>query len=123
MATEQTHDIDWADATIESGTLSVGLTGSASKPWRESFGAVLALLGRNHSQWGEVSLRKNVIEVTDVQQDAAADLRHFLESIVQQVNSDLQPDDGEEEAEQAEADPEKAADQKLTAAFREFAED
>jgi hypothetical protein len=123
MADQQTHEIDWAGATIASGTLSVGLTGSTSKQWRESFDAVLALLGRNHSQWGEIALRKSKIEVADVQQDAAADLRHFLESIVQQVNSDLKPDDDEDQAEQLATDPEKAADQKLTSAFREFAED
>lgn len=92
MAEEPIHEIDWGSATIKDATLSVELTGSAPKQWRESFDAVLA-----------------------------PDLRHFLESIVQQVNSDLEPE--EDEAEQVPDDPRKAADQELAATFREFAEE
>lgn len=119
--TQPTHEIDWGSATIEDATLSVKLTGDAPKEWRESFDPVLALLGRNHSQWGEIALRKSEIKVTEVQQDAAPDLRHFLESIVQQVNSDLEPE--EDEPAQTHDDPRPAADQALATTFREFAEE
>ena len=118
---QPSHEIDWGSATIEDATLSVKLTGDVSKEWRESFDAVLALLGRNHSQWGEITLRKSEVEVTEVQQDAAPDLRHFLESIVQQVNSDLEPE--QDEPDQTPDDPRQTADQELAATFREFAEE
>ncbi len=120
-ASQPTHEIDWGSATIEDATLSVRLTGEASKQWRESFDAVLALLGRNHSQWGEITLRKNEVKVREVQQDAPPDLRHFLESIVQQVNSDLEPE--EDEPGQTHDDPRQTADRELAATFREFAEE
>lgn len=50
------------------------------------------MLGRLDHQgqgWGEVELHKQRIDVAAVSEGAESDLRHFLESIVLQVNADL----------------------------------
>ena len=76
---------------MHGGVLKVPLSGSASKPWSEHFGAVLRLLDRSKQTWDGVSLTKKAVEVRGLQPGAEADVRHFLESIVMQVNSELAP--------------------------------
>lgn len=125
MATPEQRSIDWGSADIEEATLTVDLTGASSKAWKQRFESVLALLETPHSRWGEVHLNKSGIQVTEVQQGTEAELRHHLESIVLQVNSELpQPEAAERDAEQeTHVDEDAQADRQMTAAFRAFADD
>jgi hypothetical protein len=122
MATIQPRQIQWASAKVEDATLTVELTGSAANAWKARFESVLALLDTPHSGWGEVRAAKQAIKVADLQQGSEPELRHFLESIVLQANSDTAtgavPDesDGDEDGE---PDP----DEQMTRAFRAFADD
>ena len=85
---------------------------------------VLALLEAQHSRWGTVRATKAGIEVDQVQRGTETELRHFLESVVLQVNSELpQPEQGAPDAEQEQADRAAQADRQMTAAFRAFADD
>jgi hypothetical protein len=125
MGAPEQRDIDWASAGIEDATLSVDLTGASSKAWKQRFESVLALLQTAHSRWGEVRLNKSAIQVAQVQQGAETELRHFLESIVLQVNSELpQPEQAEQAAdEETHVDEQGQADRQMSAAFRAFADD
>jgi hypothetical protein len=125
MATIQPRQIQWGSALIEDATLTVELTGSASKAWRSSFQTVLALLETPHSSWGEVRLTKSGIKVGDLQQGGESELRHFLESIVLQANADVAPDTSQQGDGAGESHDEQAPDpdQQMTATFRGFAGD
>ena len=89
MSPHEQRKIDWSSAEIEGATLRVALTGTSSKAWKQRFESVLALLETTHGRWGETRLTKKGIEVADVQPGAETELRHFLESVVLQVNSEL----------------------------------
>ena len=122
MSSLEQRNIDWGSAEIEDATLTVELTGSSSKAWKQRFQSVHALLDTPHSHWGEVHLGKTSIQVADVQQGAEAELRHFLESIVLQVNSELpEPERPEHEGEHASGLVQ--ADRQMAASFRAFAGD
>jgi hypothetical protein len=125
MAAPEQRTIDWGSAEIEDAALTVALTGSSSKEWRQRFEGVLALLATPHSRWGAVRLDKGGLQVAEVQQGAETELRHFLESIVLQVNSELpeQEQAGQDGEEEMNADQEAQADRQMTAAFRAFADD
>jgi hypothetical protein len=125
MTTTKQRNIDWGSAEIEAATLTVELTGPSSKAWRQRFESVLALLETSHSSWGAVHLGKSRIRVAEVRQGAEHELRHFLESIVLQVDSELsQTEKPEEDAEkETEVDQEAQADRQMTAAFRAFADE
>jgi hypothetical protein len=127
MASAEPRKIDWANAEIEEGALTVELTGANSKAWRRRFESVLTLLETSHSQWGEVRINRNAIRVAEVGQGSETELRHFLESVVLQVNSELpQPKESTQgdEADVVETKADEAAhvDRQMTAAFRAFAE-
>lgn len=120
MPNTEPRQIDWASAEVREGTLSVELTGSASKGWSKQFDGVLRLLEQTGGGWEEISLRKKGIEVSAVRAGSEEELRHFLESLVLQVNSDLggeldQPPPG------LRRDRDESADEELTATFRSFA--
>jgi hypothetical protein len=119
MATVESRQIEWSSAQIEDATLAVELTGSASKAWKARFESVLALLGTPHSGWGEVHLVKNAIKVADLQEGGESELRHFLESVVLQANSDVAPDTPQHEDSDGIDEPD--LDERMTATFRAFA--
>ncbi len=122
MATGEPRQIEWGSARIEDATLTVELTGSASKAWKARFESVPALLDTPHSSWGEVHLTKKGIKVGDLQQGGESELRHFLESVVLQANSDTAldtPEHDDDSDEDHEPDPEE----QMTATFRAFAAD
>lgn len=79
---------------------------------------MLALLGTPHSGWGKLSLTKKAIKVSEVQQGSEADLRHFLESAVLQVNADIAPDAPKQHNEDHD---EPDLDEQMTQTFRGFA--
>ena len=126
MAPTEPRQIAWSSARVEDETLTVELTGSVSKAWRARFDRVLALLDTPHSSWGQVRVSKNAINVAEVQQGDEERLRHFLESIVLEANSGLEPDiaesdgDGSDEPDARERDHEPDPDQQMTAAFKAF---
>lgn len=125
MAAPEQRNIAWGSAEIEDATLTVGLTGPSSKAWKLRFESVLALLNTTHSRWGEVHLKRKAIQVADVQPGTETELRHFLESIVLQVNSELPQSEGPEQDAEGEPRVDEAAqaDRQMTTAFRAFADD
>jgi hypothetical protein len=124
MAAPEQRDIDWGSANVEGATLTVELTGASSKAWKQRFESVLALLQTPHSRWGEVGLDKRAIQVTEVQRGTETELRHFLESIVLQVNAELpQSEEAQQDAQETPVDEEAQSDRWMTVAFRAFADD
>ncbi len=122
MADPEPRHIDWASAQIEDRTLTVELTGKGSKAWKARFENVLALLDTPHTAWGEVRLNKSAVKVAGVQQGAEPELRHFLESVVLQANSDTQPEVPEDDAKTDDAGGESGVDEQMTATFKTFAQ-
>jgi hypothetical protein len=125
MTAPEQRSIDWASAEVQAATLTVELTGARAKAWKQRFESVLALLETAHSRWGEVRLDKQGIQVAEVQPGTETELRHFLESVVLQVNSELPQSKETEQGSEArtDLDEEARADRQMTAAFRAFAED
>jgi hypothetical protein len=119
---EKPREIDWAGAEVKHGSVVLPLSGEPSKAWSDRFGGVLALLAQNTGAWGEVRLTKKAIAVADLAPGAEDDLRHFLESIVVQVNSELavKPDQVGANASQT-ADPRAAGDEQMAERLRSFA--
>jgi hypothetical protein len=125
MTAPEQRSIDWASAEVQAATLTVELTGARAKAWKQRFERVLALLETAHSRWGEVRVDKQGIQVAEVQPGTETELRHFLESVVLQVNSELPQSEETQQGSEAEPDldEEARADRQMTAAFRAFAED
>jgi hypothetical protein len=123
MTEQVALEIDWANAEVHDGALTAPLSGSASKAWREHFNGVLRLLEHSNGVWGEVKLTKKAIEVGDLRAGSEADLRHFLESIVVQVNAELAPAEQPSSDAQEPVDPEQRADREMTETVRSFADD
>ncbi len=122
MADPEPRQIDWASAQIEDGTLTVELTGKGSKAWKARFENVLVLLDKPRATWGEVRLNKSAVKVAGVQQGAEPELCHFLESVVLQANSDIQPETPEDDAETDDAGEAPDVDEQMTAKFKAFAQ-
>lgn len=121
MSDPEPRQIDWASSQIEDGTLTVELTGKGSKVWKARFENVLALLDTPHTTWGSVRLNKRAVEVAGVQQGTEPELRHFLESVVLQANSDTQPVAPEDDVE-TDGEVETDLDEQMTATFKAFAQ-
>jgi hypothetical protein len=121
MAEQRTREIDWAGAEVRGGALTVPLSGSTSKAWSQDFEGVLRLLDQGHGGWGKVSLAKKAIEVADLQPGSESQLRHFLESVVVQVNTELAPAEEQSEEDPTPTDSQQA-DREMTEALRAFAQ-
>jgi hypothetical protein len=123
MAGEQLS-IDWASAEVEDSTLTVGLDGDAPADLRKRFAAIASLIDLKSGAWGAIKVRKRSITVRDVQDGAEDDLRHVLESVVLQLNSDLgQGPDGSadgEDGESSDEPPGASADRRMGERFRAF---
>lgn len=124
MPSIEPHEIEWASARFEGGTLTVELSGKSSKEWKSRFATVISLLDPRHSDWGEVKLSKGRIRVAGVRQGTESELRHFLESVVFQANSDVAAEATSETSDpDADGDPASALDEQMTATFRSFGSD
>ena len=125
MAAPELRQIEWGSAQFEDGTLTVELSGKSSKEWNARFTTVLSLLDPRRSDWGEVRQMKNRIRVADVREGTESELRHFLESIVLQANSDVGPEEETSQApdDDARNEPESTRDEQMTATFRSFESD
>src|SRR2546423_1492609 len=100
MSASEQRNIDWGSAEVEHATLTVELSGAPSKAWTQRFENVLALLDTPHNRWAQVHLNRKAIQVAGVQPGTETELRHFLESIVLQVNSELpESEEPEQDAE------------------------
>jgi hypothetical protein len=124
--TDRRRTIDWVSAEVHDGDVTVELSGKSSKAWRERFDTVLRLLGASGGGWGEVKLTKGAIRVRSLQPQAEGDLRHFLESLVVQVNAELPSEEGDgrdDDGAGAESiDRGAVLDAEMTATLRSFAE-
>jgi hypothetical protein len=109
--------IEWGAASVDGGRLTVPLEGEASKEWVKRVERVLDRLHSGGRDWGEIKVGKKKLTVADVGTGSESDLRHLLESAVQQANADLAPEDEQED----EAGERSEADQQMTDAFRAFA--
>jgi len=78
----------------------------------------------DQGDWGEVSVGKGTVRVTEVSAGQEDRLRHFLESVVEQANAghDLPGDDDGAESEAGPAAP-AGPDADMTERFRSFASD
>ena len=118
MTANEAQQIEWSTAEVKDGTLSVRLTGAPTKAWRKDFARVLTLLGDDgQAGWGAIALAKRRLEVANVEEGSEADVRHFLESAVLQVNSHLGAEAAAEPPATENAD---TSDRRMTAAFRRF---
>ncbi len=80
-----------------------------------------ARAARHTPQQGEVRLTKNAIKVADLRRGSESELRHLLESIVLQANSDTAPD--AQHNDDSDEDHEPDLDEQMAATFRAFAAD
>jgi hypothetical protein len=115
--------LQWSAAEVRNGTLTVAIDGDRPKGWKATFEQTVRLLGGG--DWGEVSVKKGEVRVTDVGEGSEDELRHFLEGAVQQANAaHVEPeddaDDQAEESEDEQAGEGDDADARMTSRFREF---
>jgi hypothetical protein len=108
--------LDWKEAAVDGGRLTVPFAGAPDSDWSERFERVLERLDRGGG-WGEIAVGKKKVKVTAVRQGSESDLRHLLESAALQANADLGA-----EASEDEPDERSPEDQELTDAFRAFAD-
>jgi hypothetical protein len=113
------REIDWQGADVKDGTVELPLTGQASDAWSEGFKGVLALLEQRDGGWGQISLTKKAIKVAQLRPGSEDDLRHFLQSIVVQVNTQLAPEPDAQANERD--DPQAARDDQMAEKLRSFA--
>jgi hypothetical protein len=109
--------IDWASAEVRGGDLTVALAGEANAKWAERVQAVVERLERPGSAWGATKVTKAKVTVEAVGAGAEEDLRHLLDSAVQQANADFAPEEKDEDGDEA-----SEADAAMTEAFRSFAD-
>jgi hypothetical protein len=112
--------IDWASATVKNGDLTVALAGEPSGEWAQRVQAVLDRLDRSGSDWGATKVTKTGVQVKAVAAGAEDDLRHLLDSAVQQANADFAPAD--EGGGSGDGDELSEADSAMTDAFRSFSD-
>jgi hypothetical protein len=110
--------IDWASAEVKGGDLTVALAGEPNSEWAKRVEAILDRLERPRSGWGATKVGKAHVKVEAVTAGAEEDLRHLLDSAVQQANADFAP--AEEPGQDATGSEEDAA---MTEAFRSFGDD
>ncbi|MGI8800903.1 MAG: hypothetical protein ACR2KV_01855 [Solirubrobacteraceae bacterium] len=115
---DEPREIDWSTAAVKNGKLTVELTGEQSRGWSEHMEGVVTRLGSK--RWPAIKVGRRRIRVSGVDEDSVDEVRHLLESAVQQTNVDLveAKETGEDGGR---GDEPTGADQALTDAFRSFA--
>jgi hypothetical protein len=109
-------EVDWASASVSDGDLTVELAGDATSDWTDRLEGVVDRLQRSGSGWGAIKVSRKKLRVASVAPGSEADLRHFLDSVVLQVNADFAPDEGD-------GGGGSDADNEMSAVFRSFADD
>lgn len=115
--------LQWSAAEVQNATLSVPIDGDRPKGWKATFEHTVRLLGSG--AWGEVSLKRGRVKVTDVTEGSEDELRHFLEGVVQQANATHvdSAEDGDEDTDgggDASGESGDDADGRMTSRFRDF---
>jgi len=116
--------LDWSAAEVKNAKLTVPLEGDIPKDWKKSFEATVLLLG--HGDWGEIQLKRERVQVSDVEPGSEEKLRHHLESVVTQANADHEPEESRQEAPDADeseseaSDDDDGPDAEMTRRFRSF---
>jgi hypothetical protein len=89
--------LSWPAAEVEDAKLTVPLDGEARKGWRQTFERTVALLG--HGEWGEITVKKDRVLVSDVSPGSEEKLKHHLEGVIAQANATIEEDEDSEEDE------------------------
>lgn len=114
--------LSWRTAEVRDGTLTVEIDGNRPEGWKATFHQTVRLLGGGG--WGEVSLKRGVVRVSEVPEGSEDELRHFLEGAVQQANAThVEPDDdAEDQADEPDEEEEDGddTDARMTSRFRDF---
>ena len=112
--------LDWSAAEVADRRLTVPLTEEAEEAWTAEFAWVAERLsGGNSATWGKVKASKKKVTVEGVEPGSEGDLRHFLESVVQQVNADQAESHG---GDGGEGEDDDSRDRQMTETFRSFAD-
>lgn len=121
---EQDLTIDWSQAEVADGELSVPLSDKPPKGWKDGFERTMKLLGE--SRWQDVTLKKGSIRVGGVEPGSEDNLRFYLEGLVEQANADIRPDEpqdtGESVDDGGDESDNRGPDAEMTGRFRGFAE-
>jgi hypothetical protein len=119
--------LDWSSAEVHDGKLVVALDSKPPKEWKEAFARATRLL--NRGTWDEVTLKKGRVSLASIVPGEEDRARHFLESVVLEANSAIEPTDQEddrtgEDADRAEQqdEHEDPQDREMTERLRSFAE-
>ncbi len=116
---ERLPALAWDEAEVHDGELQLGLTADAPRGWAARFRLLLARLGADgEGRWGRISVSRHELKVADVAEGCEGEVRHLLESVLLQVNTDFAPDG---ERREAEPSAEEQLDARLTETFRGFA--
>jgi hypothetical protein len=118
--------LDWSSAEVQHGTLVIALEGKLEKSWKKAFERTTRLL--NRGAWEEVTLKKGKVLVRPLTPGDEDRLRHFLEGVVLQANSEVDTPDEEsghgtddtDDANEKDAS-ETPEDQEMTKRLRSFA--
>jgi hypothetical protein len=123
--------LDWSQAEVKQGILTVSIAGDPPRGWKDTFQRTAQLL--SNGEWQDISLKKHSVRVEGLRPGAEEKLRHFLESVVQQANAtheepsdeDTSDDDGatgqDEDADDPAKDESPSEDTEMTERFRSFA--
>jgi hypothetical protein len=117
--TDDAPRIDWSQASVEDGRLTVPWAGKPPAKWTKRLEQVVERLDRGGSGWGAIDVGRKKLRVEAVTPGSEADLRHVLESAVLQANADVPT---EPEADESGSSERSEADQRMTDVFRGFAE-
>jgi hypothetical protein len=119
--------LNWAEATVKQGGLSVPLAGEVPKGFKDHFENTVKLLG--HGEWGKVELKKKVVQVAGIDDGEPDDLRFYLEGVIEQANSAVAAEEEKKAKNKGRADKDsedeeeaEGPDAELTERFRSFAE-
>jgi hypothetical protein len=111
--------VNWSTAEVKDAKLSVELEGETPSSWKESFKMTATLLDGG-GDWGKVQLKKQTVRVADVSPGSEDELRHHLESLVEQANAAIRPPEAGSEREDGEGD---GPDERMKERFRAFDKD
>lgn len=113
--------LNWSTAEVTDAELTVELEGAIPSNWKQSFKTTEKLLGGGTGEWDKVRLKKQTVRVSDVSPGSEDQLRHHLESLVEQANATTRPPDPNEA--ENEGDSERTtADEQMAKRFRSFKE-
>jgi hypothetical protein len=106
--------IDWSTAEVRDGDLTVMFSEPTTAPLRERMKALVNRLQRPGEPWQGIKVKKDRLIVGGIADSGEDDVRHFVESLVQEANA--AEADGAPEPEQIDE-----RDRRMTDAFQAFA--